>query len=616
MSGRAIPPLLVLMAAASMAAAQDPVGPEFRVNSFTTGYQDRPAVSADADGNFVVVWRSAGADGSGFGAAGRRFDRLGVPRGAEFVVNSFTTATQTYPAVAVAASGAFVVAWQSAAQDGNGYGIFARRFDAAGAPLGVSEFRVNSFTTYAQSRPDVAYTPAGDFVVVWESAGQDGSHYGIFGRRFDSTGGALGAEFQINAHTSNAQRRPVVATSPDGGFVVAWQSYLQDGSNYGVFARRFDSSGTPVGVEFQVNSFTTGYQNRPDVATDGSGGFVVVWNSDGPDGSGLAVAGQRFDATGSRLGGEFVVNTYVTDSQLYASIGRAPSGEFVVAWSSRQDGYSYGIVAQRFDAGGARIGGEFLVNTFTTSSQALSAVAALGAEKFVVTWQSYLQDGNRWGVFGQRYGDLLFRDGFETGGASRWSSTATDGGDLTVTVGAAMKFTTFGLQAFVDDTAGLYVQDDTPKDETTYRARFYFHPGDFDPGEAQNHFRTRIFIAFEEAPTRRLAALILRRLGGQYALMGRARRDDNSQANTGFFPISAAQHFVESRWARATAPGAGDGVFELWIDGVLQASNTTLDSYVSTVDFVRMGALSVKAGASGTVYFDEFESRRETTIGP
>jgi hypothetical protein len=67
---------------------------------------------------------------------------------------------------------------------------------------------------------------------------------------------------------------------------------------------------------------------------------------------------------------------------------------------------------------------------------------------------------------------------------------------------------------------------------------------------------------------------------------------------------------------RATAPAAGDGVFELWIDGTLQASLTTLDNDISTIDFVRMGALSVKTGAAGTFYFDEFESRRETSIGP
>jgi len=614
MYGRHIVLVTLLSGSAAVAAGQA-VGPEFRVNSFTTSYQSRPRVGADADGNFVVVWKSFGRDGDGYAVAGQRLDRLGVARGPEFVANTFTTGPQRDPSVAVAPSGMFVVTWQSY-QDGSGSGIFARRFDAAGTPLGVSEFRVNSHTTYTQRRPDVAYAPNGTFMVVWESAGQDGSHYGIFGRRFDATGAALGAEFPVNAHTSNAQTRPVVAAAPDGGFVVAWQSYLQDGSLYGIFARRFDSSGTPVGLDFQVNSFTTGYQTTPDVATDAAGAFLVVWNSQGPDGSGSGVSGQRFDAAGNPLGGEFIANTTVSDSQNYASVGRDPSGDFLVAWSSRQDGDSYGVVAQRFNAGGVRVGGEFLVNTYTTAAQAISAVAPLGPDRFVVVWQSHAQDGDRWGVFGQRYGDLLFRDDFETGDTSRWSATASDGGDLGVTVDAAMKFTTLGLQAFADDTASLYVQDDTPKDETTYRARFYFHPGDFDPGEGQAHFRTRIFVAFEEAPTRRLMALVLRRQAGQYALMGRARRDDNSQADTGFFPITAAQHFVEFRWVRASAPAAGNGIFELWIDGTLQASLATLDNDVSSVDFVRLGALSVKGGASGTLYFDEFESRRETAIGP
>ena len=598
-----------------VAAAQDAVGPEFQVNSYTPGTQDRPRVSADAQGNFVVVWRSLGQDGSGDAVIGRRFDRLGNPRGSEFVANSFTTGPQSFPSVAAAESGGFVVVWHSPGQDGSGDGVFARRFDAAGTPLGLSEFRVNSYTTYHQMLADVASAPDGKFVIVWQSSVKDGSGYGIFGRRFDSAGGALGTEFPVNSYTTGHQGRPVVAMAPDGSFVVAWQSY-HDGSDAGVFARRFDAAGDPVGDDFQVNAVTTSFQGRPDVAMDGSGAFVVVWDDSNGDGSGSGVVGQRFDSAGSRLGGEFVANAVVNDNQLYGSVEKVPSGDFVVAWSSRQAGYTYDVMAQRFADSGARIGSEFRVNTYTTSSQALSALAPLGVDKFVIIWQGNAQDGSGWGVFGQRYGDLLFRDGFETGDTSRWSATAADGGDLSVTVGASMNFTTFGLQAFVDDTSGLYVQDDTPNDETTYRARFYFHPGDFDPGQAQSHFRTRTFIGFEEGPTRRLFALVLRRQGSQYSLMGRTRLDDNSQVDTGFFPIGTTQHFVEVRWKRASAPAANDGVFELWIDGVAQASMTTLDNHVSSVDFVRMGALSVKSGASGTLYFDEFESRRETMIGP
>jgi hypothetical protein len=220
-------------------------------------------------------------------------------------------------------------------------------------------------------------------------------------------------------------------------------------------------------------------------------------------------------------------------------------------------------------------------------------------------------------VFGRRLlPDLIFADGFESGTLSAWSAQSTDGGDLAVSNAAALSGSVYGLEAVVDDTAGLFVQDDTPDGEGRYRARFYFDPNGFDPGEAEGRFRTRVFIAFEENPTRRVFALVLRRLGGSYSLRGRARLDDQSQADTPFVDITGGPHFVEVDWRRASGPGAADGSLEMWIDGTSVALLTGLDNAASGVDFVRLGALSVKAGASGTPYWDEFESHRESAIGP
>jgi hypothetical protein len=212
--------------------------------------------------------------------------------------------------------------------------------------------------------------------------------------------------------------------------------------------------------------------------------------------------------------------------------------------------------------------------------------------------------------------DSIFRNGFDSGTLSAWSAAVTDSGDLGVSAAAALKSTAAGLHGIVDDTAGLYVQDNSPGDEGRYRARFYFDTSSFDPGETENHRRTRLFIAFEENPNRRLAAIVLRRLGGQYSLLGRARLDDDSQYDTGFFPIDDGVHFVELAWTRSSGPDAGDGSFELWIDGSSVHAATTLDNSAGAVDFVRLGALSVKTGATGTLYWDEFESRRVTYIGP
>src|SRR5262245_35735761 len=72
-----------------------------------------------------------------------------------------------------------------------------------------------------------------------------------------------GTEFRINQATFNDQSAPVIAIDGDGDFVVAWQSEDQDGSSYGVYARRYNFNGFFVGNEFQVNTFTTGSQTAP-----------------------------------------------------------------------------------------------------------------------------------------------------------------------------------------------------------------------------------------------------------------------------------------------------------------------------------------------------------------
>jgi hypothetical protein len=210
----------------------------------------------------------------------------------------------------------------------------------------------------------------------------------------------------------------------------------------------------------------------------------------------------------------------------------------------------------------------------------------------------------------------IFGDGFESGDLSAWDVRAVGGGDLGASAEAALGGTTFGLRAEVNDTAGLYVQDDAPTDEGRYRARFRFDTNGFDPGEDEGHFRTRVFIAFDGEPVRRLAALVLRRQNGLYGLMGRVRRDDNSQANTGFFPIANGEHVVEIDWQRSSGPDADDGSFRLWLDGVPVSTLAGVDNGLGGVDFVRLGALSVKTGANGILYWDEFESHRENYIGP
>jgi hypothetical protein len=54
---------------------------------------------------------------------------------------------------------------------------------------------------------------------------------------------------------------------------------------------------SPVGAQFQVNTYTDNYQYRRSVAADADGGFVVVWQSygsSGTDTSSFSIHAQRY----------------------------------------------------------------------------------------------------------------------------------------------------------------------------------------------------------------------------------------------------------------------------------------------------------------------------------
>jgi len=200
-------------------------------------------VAMDADGDFVVAWESSDQEGLGSGSDvhAQRYDENGSPVGSEFRVNAHTTDSQYEPSVAMDATGGFVVAWPSYQQDGDQTGVYARLYDQDGIAPGT-EFRVNSHTTESQYYPSVAMDDGGDFVVAWKSDEQEGvgTYAGVYAQRYDRDGTPAGEEFHVNTYTTEEQENPRVAMDANGDFVIAWQSHGQDGhDDPEVYARRY-----------------------------------------------------------------------------------------------------------------------------------------------------------------------------------------------------------------------------------------------------------------------------------------------------------------------------------------------------------------------------------------
>ena len=414
------------------------LGNEFQVNTYTTSKQENPVITALSNGGFVIAWHSLHQDGDLWGVYAQRYATDGTALGNEFLVNNYTTNHQQSPSITSTSNG-FVIAWQSWAQDGEYAGIFAKGFLNDGTII-ADEFQVNTYTTNNQQMPSIASTSNG-FVIVWKSNEQDGESGGIFAQTYANDFNRIGSEFQVNTYNVSDQSTPVIAPLPDGGFVVVWYSWAQDGDHRGIFAQKFDTNNVAVGVEFQVNTYTTSSQTTPSIASLSNGGFVIVWQSI-QDGDSWGVYAQRYATDGTALGTEFLVNNQTVDQQSEPDIASTTDG-FIITWQSNdQDGENFGIFAKQYLNDGTIIADEFQVNTYTTKSQADPSVA-FTINTVVVVWESSDgQDGDDYGIFAQRvkvatstasytYGPLIAQEelkvGYDADAVTTHATPSSDG---------------------------------------------------------------------------------------------------------------------------------------------------------------------------------------------
>ena len=293
-----------------------------------------------------------------------------------------------------------------------GAALFILALPAAAVCPG-NEFVVNTTTAGQQYGAAIAMEANGNFVIVWQSQDQDGDGVGIFAQRFDATCTPLGPQFQVNTVVTAHQISPAVAMDAVGNFVVVWETWPEFyPCNCGIFAQRYDADGTPLGTEFQVSDGGTAA-----IAMDADGDFVVIWQGHDVDvyPYSRGIFAQRFDANGTPQGGPFRVNTFTTGTQETPAIAMDSDGDFVIVWASEaQDGDGYGVFGQRYAANGTARGSEFQVNTFTAGDQRWYPTVAMDADgDFVVAWSSELQDGDSMGVFAQQFDANGSRQGSE-----------------------------------------------------------------------------------------------------------------------------------------------------------------------------------------------------------
>ena len=261
--------VLIAFSLARGSFGQPELGPELEISRRGENDHSRPMVGFAGDGSFTVLWSS----NRGWGLEGQRFDSAGRRRGGELTLEDWGGATS----MAVDAGGDFVVAWGAA------YELVAQRFLGDGRPRGTMIELAYSWAGRYYFY-DLAAAATGDFVVAWVD------YYGsqIAARRFDADDNPVGDS--LVAAVAPPHESPAVAIDARLNSIVVWSD-----SPGVVWGRRFDGANAPLGDAFRVSTDTRAPKAEVDVAAATGGSFVAVWRSDGQDGDGGGIFGQRFD---------------------------------------------------------------------------------------------------------------------------------------------------------------------------------------------------------------------------------------------------------------------------------------------------------------------------------
>ncbi|MFH1346539.1 MAG: hypothetical protein ABIL01_35910 [Pseudomonadota bacterium] len=238
-----------------------------------------------------------------------------------------------------------------------------------------------------------------------------------------------------------------------GGETTTATALLQD----------FLATPTKIGGEIVVNTSSESSQQSSSLTTLANGHFVVVWTDNSgnipPYTLGTEVRGQTFDAGGAKVGSEFLINTSTDGSQFSPTVATLSDEAYIVTWldgSQINQGY-YVLRGQLFNYAGGKIGQEFSISTMTQGG--LAEIAALSDEKFVIVWGSH---GQLFNADGSKLGSEFFLDSTSTGGVASPQVVALLGGGFFVTWGNGEIYgrlfdangTAVGSEFIVNETIG------------------------------------------------------------------------------------------------------------------------------------------------------------------
>lgn len=153
---------------------------------------------------------------------------------------------------------------------------------------------------------------------------------------------AWGTAQLIEANTGNANY-PQIALDTNGNAIAVW--YQSDGTRSNIWANRY-TAGSGWGTAQLIETDNAGYAIYPQIAIDGGGNAIAVWNQH--DGTRSNIWANRYTA-GSGWGAAQLIETDDAGDAQNPQLAFDSNGNAMVVWE-QHDGARFNVVANRFTA--------------------------------------------------------------------------------------------------------------------------------------------------------------------------------------------------------------------------------------------------------------------------
>ncbi len=345
----------------------------------------------------------------------------------------------------------YLAVWRSDVLSAGSFEVFGQRLSLTGARLG-SRFRISNTTAAGPDRTvgeiGVAYDRRSNrYLVVWWGDGlATDNQFEIFGRLVADTGGALGSDFRVSHATDSSVGAvadadgPVVAFDPNADrYLVAWRADEGTTDNeFEIWGQLVTAAGGEVGPDFRISNVgsdgdtTRGVpasRHRPEAAAvyePLADQYLVAWPGNQLARGKYEIYGQRLDAGGNQLGGDFRISNTgpagdgLRDATSVDLAYDSHDNEYLAVFNADRTAHGPGetpngneeeVFGQRVGPGGAQrpSATDFRISTTgpdgngSYDSNAPSVAYGSPDDGYLVTWTSNAVRGES-DIFGQRLG--------------------------------------------------------------------------------------------------------------------------------------------------------------------------------------------------------------------